>query len=183
MSPVRLPGASWARGGRLVAMVRADSIRETCCSSERTPRVVVAITEPIATSEIATTASATSTSMRVNPAVGPSWLEGAGDNFDPSRQPVHAHLVAGAEPGQHDGAAAGRAGGEKADGRARRALIAAQRQRRLEADVVGNLQNAAGRPGTDGASRRVDLRGDLGVSPQRRGAVRLEQRRGLQRIG
>src|ERR1700736_919111 len=142
MSPARLPDASWARSGRLLAMVRADSISVMCCSSERTPRLVVAITDPIATSETATTEIATSTSISVNPARASSGLERvARDNFDPSGQPVHAHLVASAEPRQHDDAAARRPGGEETDRRARRALVAAQRQHRLEGDIVRNLKD------------------------------------------
>src|SRR5258705_5013213 len=78
----------------VVIMERAVCINATCCSSERTPRTFVAITDPIATMETATSASAINTSMIVKPASLRSVGCGAaGDNFDPSGQPVDANLV------------------------------------------------------------------------------------------
>ena len=69
------PKAICARGGTSAAITeRTVCISVTCCSSERTPRAFVDITDPIATIETATTASATSTSMIVKPAVAAvSW--------------------------------------------------------------------------------------------------------------
>src|SRR5258706_14345322 len=109
----------WSRAGRVDATVRAVSTRARCCSIERTPRDAVAVTDPIAASEMATTAIATSTSMSVNPAafagLRPASQDPARDNFDSSGQPVHADLVAGARPRQGDGAAAGHPGREETD--------------------------------------------------------------------
>ena len=48
--------------------LRAVCISATCCSNARTPRTFVDMTEPIATMETATTASAINTSMIVKPA-------------------------------------------------------------------------------------------------------------------
>ena len=54
--------------GRPVTIARAVSTKARCPPTERTPRVVTAMSEPIAASETATTDSATSTSIRVKPA-------------------------------------------------------------------------------------------------------------------
>ena len=91
----------------VVITVRAVCISATCCSSDRTPRALVAISEPIATSETATSASAISTSMMVKPA-SPSSVAGdvTGRNLDPSGQPVDANFIADIEARQRDGAAA-----------------------------------------------------------------------------
>src|ERR1700758_5632081 len=99
MSPLTLSGVGWTRGARLLAIVRADSMREMCCSSDRTPRVVVAITDPIALNETATTAIAINTSISVNPALAWSKLQSvAGDNHNPPCQPVRADFTTDAEP-------------------------------------------------------------------------------------
>src|SRR5947207_13137743 len=50
-------------------MARAVSVSARCPPTERAPRIVTATSDPIAESEIATTVSATSTSIRVNPSV------------------------------------------------------------------------------------------------------------------
>src|SRR5579872_6409238 len=101
-----------------VIKVRAACISATCCSMARTPRVLTPMTAPIATIETATSASATSTSMMVNPAsmrlVGGDV---ASNDFYPSGEPVDADLISRIEPRQRDGAAAGTAIGEEADGR------------------------------------------------------------------
>src|SRR5262249_57509472 len=103
---VRPPAASSSRFGRPLATARVVSTRATRCSSVRTPRTEVAITAPMAASDAATTASATSASMMVKPALLRRSVGVAGDNFDSSRQPVDAYLVAHSEPGQRDGTAA-----------------------------------------------------------------------------
>src|SRR5258708_37163414 len=93
---------------RAVMTVRGVCINVTCCSSKRTPRTFVDMTDPIATMETATTASAINTSIIVKPASRPSIGGGAaGDNLDPSGQPVDATFVAGIQPAQPDGSAAG----------------------------------------------------------------------------
>src|SRR5262249_24208510 len=105
-SPVKPPPASSSVFGRPLATARVVSTSATCCSSERTPRTEVAITAPIAASDAATTASATSASMMVKPALLRRSERVAGDNFDSSGQPVDAYLVAHSESGQRNGAAA-----------------------------------------------------------------------------
>src|SRR5436305_13402829 len=95
---------------------RAVSMSVRCSPTARAPRVVTAISEPIAASEIATTDSATSTSIKVKPAV--ERLEPFGrNNLDPSGEPVDADFVADAEPRQRDRAAARHSRREEADGR------------------------------------------------------------------
>src|SRR2546423_8564832 len=89
--------------------MRAVSISARRRSSQPVPRIDVATREPMAVSAIATTASATSTSMSVKPAWGSlrprlrpraaRSEEAERDNLDPSRQPVDADLVTDAEPG------------------------------------------------------------------------------------
>src|SRR5437762_11798155 len=97
-------------------IARAVSTKVRCSPIERTPRVVTAISEPIAASETETTASATSTSIRVKPALALHFLDVVvRDNLDPSGKPVDADLVADAEPRQRDRAAARHAGREEAD--------------------------------------------------------------------
>src|SRR5882757_7826514 len=113
-------------------------MRSRCPLTDRTPRVVTAMSEPIAASETATTDSATSTSTSVKPAWPLASVSEliARNNFNSSRQPVDADLIAGAEPGQRDGAAARHAGGKEIDRGAGRPLIAARRQHRIERDIV-----------------------------------------------
>src|SRR3984885_11334998 len=157
--------------------VRAVCISATCCSSDITPRTLVAINEPIATMETATIASAISTSIIVKPASRRSV--GAGlvwNNLDPSGQPVDANLVAGVEAGQRDGAAAGCAVGKEADGRQRRLLPARLRQQRIEADVVGNADGIPRRAGTNGACLCVDHGGDAGLIADGGVTIRFQQR-------
>src|ERR1700723_2843963 len=114
-----------ARGGTSAAITeRTVCISVTCCSSERTPRTFVDITDPIATTETATTASATSTSMIVKPASWPSIGGVARNNFDPSGQPVDANFIADILARQGHGSAARHAAGKEADRRQRRALVA-----------------------------------------------------------
>jgi hypothetical protein len=68
-------------------------------SIERAPRTVVAMVEPIAASETATTASAISTSINVNPAFAAGRLELVErDNLDPSGEPVDADLITDTQP-------------------------------------------------------------------------------------
>src|SRR6516164_9405283 len=103
--------------------VRAACNSATCCSNDRTPRTLVAISEPIATMTTATSASATSTSMMVKPAScgGLRSVDGrvTGNDLDPPRQPVDADFIACIETRQRDGAAAGGAVGEETDRRQR----------------------------------------------------------------
>src|SRR5262249_26796913 len=124
-----------------------------------------------------------SASMIVNPAL-PRWRSKvARNNFDPSRQPADPDLVTDAEAAKHDGPAAGHSGRKEADRRKGRTLIATLRQDGTERDVVRDANHPAGRAGPHQTPRRTDLGRDLGMAPQRRVAVALEQRRGLQRIG
>src|SRR3954462_10716016 len=101
----------------------------TCCSSAVTPRVDVAVRAPIEERTTATTAIATSTSMMVKPAVAPARSDRAArHNFDASGQPIHPNFVNGAQPGQHDRAAARHPGRKKADGGGCRTVVATDRQ-------------------------------------------------------
>src|SRR5215475_2248033 len=105
-------------------MARAVCTSATCCSSERVPRADVAITEPMAASTATTTASATSTSMIVKPAVDRRPSQGiARNNLDSSGQPVDPNLIADTEPCQRDDAAARHAGREESDGGKGRTLV------------------------------------------------------------
>src|SRR5262245_54711589 len=194
-----LPGFSAWPSGRAVVTARAVSTRIRFASSEREPRTVVAISAPMAVSATEITVSATRTSISVKPAharrraarraavrvrTGPNHLEAIeGRNLHTSRQPVHADLVAGAEPGQRDDAAARHATGEEADGRPGGALIAARGQHRVEADIVRHADDTARRTRADGAPDRVDLGRHLHAPPERGVAIGLEEAGGLDRIG
>ena len=93
---------------------------------ERVPRTVVAINMPIDDSDMATTASATSTSIKVKPAVARlGWTER--DNFDPPGQPIDANFVAESRSRQRDDSAAGHAGREEMDRGSRWVFIATRR--------------------------------------------------------
>src|SRR5258705_11369154 len=112
-----------------VMTLRAVCINVTCCSSKRTPRTFVDMTDPIATMDTATTASAINTSMIVKPASRPSIGGGAaGDNFDPSGQPVDANFVAGIEPHQCDDPTTRHSAGKKGDDQQGRKPVAGLRQ-------------------------------------------------------
>src|SRR5215470_9119100 len=98
ISPEKLPGRNVARSGNAVSTARAVSISMRLVSIERAPRTVVAINDPIAASATAITASATTTSIRVKPAVLRRRLDLTPverGKLDPSRQPVDPDLVAG----------------------------------------------------------------------------------------
>src|SRR5256885_17033638 len=97
-------------------IARAVSTSVKCSPIERTPRVVTAISEPIAASETETTASATSTSIRVKPALALRLLDAiVRNNLNPSGEPVDANFVADAEPRQRNCAAARHPGREEAN--------------------------------------------------------------------
>src|SRR5512143_706994 len=114
-------------------IARAVSVSARCPPTERAPRIVTAISEPIAESEIATTVSATSTSTSVKPCVRLRFLQVIDrHNLDATREPVDAHLIADAQPRQFERAPARHAGGKEADRRPRHALIAARGEQRLE---------------------------------------------------
>src|SRR5262245_47028784 len=105
----------------VVKAARAACTSATCCSNLRTPRALIAISEPIATMVTATSASATSTSIMVKPSSERSVGDDvAWDNLDPPCQPVHTNFITGIKAGKRDRAAARRAVGKKADGRQRR---------------------------------------------------------------
>src|SRR6266540_1248903 len=98
-----LPGTSSLRSGSPVTIPRAVSTSDRCPPTERAPRTVTAISEPIADSDTATTVSATSTSISVKPRLPCFFLIDAlglleRNNLDTSRQPVDADLIADAEP-------------------------------------------------------------------------------------
>src|SRR5262249_39126452 len=151
ISPEKLPGLNMLRSGRAAVTIRAVSTSIRLVSSERAPRTVLAISEPMAASATATTASATSTSISMKP-----WASRRSDrrqrasrarrasctrrsrhaailvilkttergNFYASRQPIDADLVPGAQPAERDHAAARHAAGKEADGGTGETLIA-----------------------------------------------------------
>src|SRR4029077_9714712 len=169
---------------------RAVSTSVRCNPIERTPRVVTAMSEPMAASDTETTASATSTSIRVTPPslslprlrgrVGWGRLDAVvRNNLDPSGEPIDADLVTDAEPRQRDSAAARHAGREEADRLPGRALVAARGEQRVERHVVRHAEDAAGRARAHDALRGVDFGDDLHAVADRGVAVGLEHRGGL----
>src|SRR6185437_13193422 len=181
--PLDAPKAICARGGTSAAITERNvCISVTCCSSERTPRTLVDITEPIATIETATIASAISTSMIVKPAWRPSVGGVARNNLDPSGQPVDANFITDILTRQRHDAAAGHAGAKEADRRQRLAVVAGARQDGLETDVVRNADHVCARARADHAAAGIDQRGHAHSAPDRAIAVFLEQRRGLQHV-
>src|SRR5882724_12956848 len=147
-------------------MERAVCIRVTCCSSERTPRTFVDITDPIATMETATTASAINTSMIVKPASRRSIGGGvARNNFNPSGQPVDANLVANIKSRQRDGPATRHSAGKETDGRQDFMPVAGLRQQRIETDILRNSDHVGGRARPYRAACRIDQRGDVHATP------------------
>src|SRR3984885_13097152 len=154
-------------------MERTVCISVTCCSSERTPRTLVDITDPIARIETATIASAISTSMIVKPAVRPSVGEVARNNFNPSGQPVDTNLIADIRARQGDGSAARHSAGKEANRRQRFALVAGTRQKRLEGDVIRHTEHGRRRAGSDNAASGIDQSARPRPAPRRRGAILL----------
>src|SRR5262249_12275799 len=115
--------ASCSRFGSADATARVVAKSSACRSSTREPRADVAIRAPIDASEAATMASATSTSMMVKPAS--RLLKNATrNNFNTSRQPVDAELVARAHTCEHNGAATRHPRRQKTDGRKRGPMVA-----------------------------------------------------------
>src|SRR5436305_13610127 len=139
---------------------RAVSTSVRCSPTARAPRVVTAVSEPIAASEMATTESASSTSIKVKPRSRcPEPFRR--NTFYSSREPVDPDLVADAKPRQRDGPAARHTGCEDLNGRIGRPLIAAGRKQRVKSDIVGYLNDTAGRARADHTQRRVHLGRDL----------------------
>src|SRR5215469_16713345 len=62
------------------------------------------------------------------------------------------------------------------------AFVAGEGQHRLEGDVARDLNDPARRSRTDDTSWRIDLRIDLGISPDGRGSIGLEERGRFDRI-
>src|ERR1700722_10339176 len=117
--------------------VRVACISATWCSSDRPPRTLVALTDPIATMPTATIASAISTSMIVKPESPRSVGGGvAGNNLDPPGQPVHTNFKARIEARQCDRSAVRRSVGKETDRRQRGFLPAGLRQYGVEAHIV-----------------------------------------------
>src|SRR3954451_2296917 len=135
---------------------RAVSMSVRCSPTARAPRVVTAISEPIAASEIATTASATITSIRVKPRV-PRLQPFRGNNLNSSGEPVDADLISDAEPCKRDRAPAGHAGCEELNRRTGGPLIAARREQCIEHDIVGYLNDTTGRARPNDPRRRIDF--------------------------
>src|SRR5262245_34611174 len=108
----------------------------------------------MATSEPATSASATSTSSSVKPA-SPDAVLVDRDNFDASCQPVDTHLVADAVARQRDHSAARHPGCEVPDGRAGRPVVAAGGEHGVDVDVGWHAHGAYDNAGAHNAARRV----------------------------
>src|ERR1700680_1836516 len=118
-------------------MRRAVSTRARCLSNDNVPRILPATTAPIADSNIATSASAISASMRVNPAHARSLLRcRPRHKLDPPGKPIHPYFIPDARMAKDDGAAAGHSRCEEADGRKCPPVVAALRQQRFENDIV-----------------------------------------------
>ena len=105
---------SWSRSGRAVIIVRAVSRSDKCDSIERLPRAALAIKSPMDDKTMPMIDNATSTSIKVNPA-----LSGLGsverDNFDPSGQPIDSNFVTYSQTTQGDDAATRHAGRKEGD--------------------------------------------------------------------
>src|SRR5271166_714942 len=107
--------------------------------------MVVAISDPIATSATATSASATTTSMSVKPSTARRRSKILGrNNLDTSGEPIDADLEAPAQPRQRDRAPAGSARRKKVDRRPHVAPIAPFGEERLNRNVVRQAHRAAG---------------------------------------
>src|SRR6185437_6200922 len=136
VSPAIVPGFRAVRSVS-ASSARTVSISAKCSSSAWLPRTVAPTSAPIDVSITAITASATTTSIKVKPALAAGASERVEpDNLDASGEPIDADFVAGAEPAERDHAAAGHAGSKEHDGVARLALIAAGGERRVEAHVA-----------------------------------------------
>jgi hypothetical protein len=130
-----------------------------------------------------TSASATTTSIIVKP-LSPLRLDDIlRDNFHASRQPIHPHFEPTSEPRQSYRAAAGHAAGEKRDGRKRPPTPAALRQKRVEYNVVWNLDETGARARSDASPLRVDHGLNRSASPERSVAIGLEQSSNFDRVG
>src|SRR3954447_21205257 len=155
----------------------------TCCSSFLLPRTDDPMSAPMATSDTATIASATSVSIRVNPAIALSGETSVRDNLDPSSQPVDANLVARIEMRERNDTATGHARPEEADGLESGPVVAIPRQQRLEPHVIGEADGLSIPTRTDRTRRRINSRRDL-ESPADRGiAICLQERGDLDGIG
>src|SRR5437764_7393479 len=120
------------------------------------------------------TASATSTSISVNPPAArrrPRSQRAERDNIHTSRQPVDADLIADTLARERDGPAAGHAGCKEADRGSGAAVAAAGGKRRVEDDVFRHLNGPAGGTGADRAGAGIDRGGDFGATPHGGDAV------------
>src|SRR5215475_2255515 len=105
------------------------------CSSNRVPRTLVATSAPIAESETARIARATSTSTSVKPSV-PPLAAILRNNLNSPRHPIHAHLVRDTLPAQGDNPAAGHSSRKKTNDPTGSVLAATGRQQGIHLDVL-----------------------------------------------
>src|ERR1051325_4113263 len=155
--PVLIPASRSCPSGSDVTSARSVSRKASRWPIPCAPRIDTATSEPIAVSDAAITASATSTSIKVKPAFRlPVFLGSDRDNLDPSGEPIDPHLIAAAGPCQRDHAAARHAGGEEDDAAAGRPVAAARRHQGADHHIVGQANGLAGRARRDDAVRRID---------------------------
>src|SRR5262245_54864149 len=115
-------------------MERAVSNRIKCASIERAPRALLAISAPIGANTTATTESATSASISVNPQTPLSAVDC--DNLDSSGQPIHAHLIAHPQTTKRNDSATGHPRRKKTNCESLSVRPAARGQKRIECDIL-----------------------------------------------
>src|SRR5271169_1389438 len=99
-SPEIVPVVRLSRSGRPLSITRAVSTRTKWSSSACVPRTVAPTNDPIDTKMIEITAKVTTTSMSVKPAEPCEDLKRIKrHNFNASREPIDANLVAYTKPG------------------------------------------------------------------------------------
>src|SRR5476651_2682112 len=103
------------------------------------PLTVVAITAPIEESTAATIASATSASIRVNPAVPSEQL--LRNNVDASGQPVDANLISHPRTLQRDHAATRHSRRKEVDRSAGVSVRASRSKDRIQRNIIGNADH------------------------------------------
>src|ERR1700731_2552860 len=188
ISPERFPVERLVRSGRAVSPARRVSTSPRCCSILPEPRIFPAMSNPMAAKETAATASATRASMRVNPALASRSSTGrskgiAWNNFDPPRQPSDPDFDGCTKPREVNRAAAGHSRWKELDCHSGGTLVALARKDCIKPDILGQLQQTPGRPGTDRPGDRAKVGRDGDAAPDGRVAIGLEQGRRLNRVG
>src|SRR5262249_36873596 len=161
-TPVLVPASRSRRSGSDVTSARSVSRKASRWPIDCAPRIETATSAPIAVSDAAITASATSTSIKVKPAL--LFLRRARNNLDPSGEPIDAHLKDAPGPRQGDHSAARHPRGEEDDPAAGWTVAAARRHQGADRDVVRQANGLAGRARKNDPRRRIDLGANLGAA-------------------